>query len=59
MTKIEIINNIKQLEGKLIIIDKYLSTLPDEDVKQTKEYKTMKMMVYRLNALYSALENCV
>lgn len=62
MNREEIIYNIEHLEQRLIKIDNYFNTLTEEElvsIEDTREYVLMKKIILRLNALYSALENCV
>lgn len=62
MSREEIIYNIEHLEQKLIKIDDYFNTLTEEqlvNIEDTREYVLMKKIILRLNALNSALENCV
>lgn len=62
MTREEILYNIEQLEMKLVMLEDYFDSLPDEklvNIEDTREYAVMKKIIIKLNALNSALENCV
>ena len=57
LEKEKIINEITVLENQLLILEKHIGSMKEDDlyIENTKEYAIMKKIIKRLNALNSAL----